>query len=142
LHKGDQVAFFKERGNKLHSEETHLLGDLWGQTLAHLQCNCGQDTLSIARHHGATVTGIDISDTAIAFAKRLSSESVMPLIESGLVITHIAEYPYSNGWRSHESMIEAGGRRFTTPPGMPTLPIMFSVVAHKPAHWDGKIANL
>ena len=78
LHKGDQVAFFKGGGNTLHPEETHLLGDLRGQTLAHLQCNCGQDTLSIARHHGATVTGIDISDTAIAFAKRLSHESGIP----------------------------------------------------------------
>jgi SAM-dependent methyltransferase len=40
----------------------------------HLQCNAGQDTLSLAQL-GAEVTGVDISDEAIAFASRLSAES-------------------------------------------------------------------
>lgn len=268
LHKGDQAAFFREGGNTLHPEESGLLGDLRGQTLAHLQCNCGQDTLSIARHHGATVTGIDISDVAIEFARKLSTESgipgsferadivewcqrpeapsfdvaftsygaltwlsdlgawargianilkpggrlvlveyhpailtfaegtawhlkydylggslvedaegvgdyvgeasslnpaelppfanphpakaycwglaesVMPLIDAGLNITHLAEYPYSNGWRAHESLIEAAGRRFTMPPEMPSLAMMFSVVAHRPGDGQRNISIL
>lgn len=73
-HKGDQAAFFRAGGNTLFPEERSLLGDIAGQTLLHLQCNCGQDSLSIARHLGAIVTGVDISDEAIRFARRLSRD--------------------------------------------------------------------
>lgn len=74
-HKGDQAAFFCAGGNTLFPEETRLLGNIAGKTLLHLQCNCGQDSLSIANHLGASVTGVDISDEAIAFARRLSCDS-------------------------------------------------------------------
>lgn len=74
-HKGDQAAFFRAGGNTLFAEERSLLGDIAGETLLHLQCNCGQDSLSIARHLGATVTGVDISDEAIRFARQLSRDS-------------------------------------------------------------------
>ncbi|WP_457582994.1 GNAT family N-acetyltransferase [Ensifer canadensis] len=73
-HKGDQAAFFRNGGSTLYPEEIELLGDLTGLDLLHLQCNSGQDSLSLARL-GAKVTGVDISDEAIAFATRLSSES-------------------------------------------------------------------
>jgi SAM-dependent methyltransferase len=45
-----------------------------GLRVAHLQCNCGQDSLSIARL-GAQVVGCDISDAAIDEAVRLSADS-------------------------------------------------------------------
>ncbi|MCY3834222.1 MAG: class I SAM-dependent methyltransferase [Chloroflexi bacterium] len=74
-HKGDQAAFFRRGGSTLFPEERGLLGDLAGKTLLHLQCNCGQDSLSIAKHLGADVTGLDISDEAIRFARKLSNDS-------------------------------------------------------------------
>ena len=74
-HKGDQAAFFRAGGNTLFPEESRLLGDINGETLLHLQCNCGQDSLSIARHLGGIVTGVDISDEAIRFARKLSRDS-------------------------------------------------------------------
>lgn len=74
-HKGDQAAFFRGGGTTLYPEEIALLGDIRGKRLAHLQCNAGQDTLSIAAHLGAEVTGIDISDEAIAFAQALSAQA-------------------------------------------------------------------
>lgn len=74
-HKGDQASFFRNGGSTLKDEESELLGDLTGKTLLHLQCNSGQDTLSIANHLGASVTGVDISDEAIAFAKKLSADT-------------------------------------------------------------------
>lgn len=77
-HKGDQATFFRNGGNTLHPEETRLLGDIKGKTLLHLQCNSGQDSLSIANHLGAIVTGVDISDEAIDFAKKLSQDSGIP----------------------------------------------------------------
>lgn len=73
-HKGDQARFFRDGGDTLFPEEVELLGDLGGKRLVHLQCNAGQDTLSIARH-GAIVTGVDISDEAIAFAHSLSRDA-------------------------------------------------------------------
>lgn len=74
-HKGDQAAFFRSGGNTLFPEEMQLLGNLNGKSLVHLQCNSGQDSLSIAKHLGANVHGVDISDEAIDFAKKLSLES-------------------------------------------------------------------
>ncbi len=77
-HKGDQAAFFRAGGNTLFPEETELLGAVAGQTLLHLQCNCGQDSLSIAKHLAAAVTGVDISDEAVRFARQLSADSGIP----------------------------------------------------------------
>lgn len=77
-HKGNQARFLRDGGSTLYREEVALLGDVRGKTIVHLQCNAGQDTLSIAAHLGAHVTGVDISDTAIDFARQLSAESGVP----------------------------------------------------------------
>lgn len=76
-HKGDQAAFLRTGGSTLFPEELDLLGPLQGRRLVHLQCNAGQDTLSLARL-GAHVTGVDISDEAITFARQLSRETGIP----------------------------------------------------------------
>ncbi len=73
-HKGDQAAFLRAGGSTLFPEELELLGEIGGRSLVHLQCNAGQDTLCLARL-GARATGVDISDEAVAFARRLSDES-------------------------------------------------------------------
>ena len=74
-HKADQAKYFREGGNKLYPEETELLGDLSGKSVVHLQCNAGQDTLSIKQLGAAKVLGVDISDEAIDFAWKLSADS-------------------------------------------------------------------
>ena len=76
-HKRDQAAFLRRGGQTLFPEEKQLLGDIGGLSVVHLQCNAGQDTLSLAQM-GARVTGVDISDTAIEFARELSSDSGIP----------------------------------------------------------------
>lgn len=76
-HKADQAAFLRGGGSTLFPEEVELLGDVAGKRVVHLLCNCGQDSLSLVGR-GATVTGVDISDDAIAFARRLSDESGLP----------------------------------------------------------------
>lgn len=73
-HKGDQAAWLRAGGSTLFPEERALLGDVSGRRLLHLQCNAGQDTLSLAAL-GALATGVDISDEAVAFARRLAAES-------------------------------------------------------------------
>jgi SAM-dependent methyltransferase len=263
-HKGDQAAFFREGGSTLFPEERELLGDLTGRSLVHLQCNAGQDTLSLARL-GAEATGVDISDEAIAFAARLSAEAGIParferadvydwlveaaregrrfdvafssygsigwlsdltawargiagvlapggrfvlvefhplihtmdesmrfvwpysgggepitvaegigdyveqsrealahgseyrdgvvgfvnphptvefawgladvvtaLLEAGLALEILREYPYMNGWKVFDEMRALPGRRFGTPEGVPDLPLMYGLAARKP----------
>jgi SAM-dependent methyltransferase len=76
-HKGDQAKFLREGGTTLFPEEIELLGDIQGLSLLHLQCNAGQDTLSLAKL-GAVVTGVDISDEAIAFAQKLAQDTGIP----------------------------------------------------------------
>ena len=73
-HKRDQAKLLREGGEQLYTEDYELLGPLAGKRVVHLQCNSGQDTLCIARR-GAAVTGVDISDDAIEFAKALSRDS-------------------------------------------------------------------
>src|SRR4051812_2993463 len=78
-HKRDQAGFLRAGGSTLFPDELALLGvpasawpdehgrtdlssapaPLAGRDLVHLQCNSGQDTLSLARL-GARVTGVDI----------------------------------------------------------------------------------
>jgi SAM-dependent methyltransferase len=57
----------------LHAIEAEEIGDLVGKRLLHLQCHFGLDTLCLARR-GATVTGLDFSETAIAGARALAAE--------------------------------------------------------------------
>lgn len=58
----------------LNPVELELLGDVSGKRILHLQCHFGQDTLSLARM-GAEVTGVDFSDTAIDYARKLAADS-------------------------------------------------------------------
>lgn len=67
------VASFKAGKTSLNKIELQELGDVKGKSLLHLQCHFGMDTLSWARE-GADVTGIDLSDEAIEYAKQLSTE--------------------------------------------------------------------
>jgi SAM-dependent methyltransferase len=76
-HKRDQAEFLRGGGSTLFPEEIALAGDVRGQRLLHLLCNAGQDSLSLAGL-GAIVTGVDLSDEAITFATRLSSEARVP----------------------------------------------------------------
>lgn len=73
-HRGDLAGFLRTGGSTLFPEERGLLGDLRGKTVAHLQCNSGGDSLSLAAL-GAEVAGVDISDEAVTAARRLSEEA-------------------------------------------------------------------
>lgn len=67
------LAGFKAGQSVLTSIELSELGDVKGKSLLHLQCHFGMDSLDWARR-GATVTGVDLSDAAIAEAKKLNDE--------------------------------------------------------------------
>jgi len=68
---------FRAGANKLHAIELEEVGDVRGNSLLHLQCHFGLDTLSWARL-GAQVTGVDFSPKGIEIAKGLSSELNIP----------------------------------------------------------------
>lgn len=68
---------FKKGESSLVSVEQEEIGNVSGKKLLHLMCHFGMDTLSFARM-GAQVTGVDLSDTSIKFAKKLSREVNVP----------------------------------------------------------------
>jgi len=64
---------FKAGAPTLKHIELGLLGDVSGKRILHLQCHFGQDSLSLARM-GAIVTGVDLSEAAITYARQLNDE--------------------------------------------------------------------
>ncbi len=68
---------FRAGGVRLTAEEIAALGDVRGQSLLHLQCHFGIDTLSWARL-GATVTGADFSPSSIRLARELAADLGLP----------------------------------------------------------------
>ncbi len=71
------VEDWKKSGNSLTPIELREMGDVSGKKLLHLQCHFGQDTLSWARL-GAEVTGCDLSDKAVGYARQLAEEMHLP----------------------------------------------------------------
>ncbi|HOY05209.1 MAG TPA: class I SAM-dependent methyltransferase [Saprospiraceae bacterium] len=71
------VEAWKNGAESLNSIELGEIGDVDGKSLLHLQCHFGQDTMSWARK-GATVTGCDLSDKAVGYARELAAELNIP----------------------------------------------------------------
>ncbi len=76
-HRADEAGFLRRGGSTLFPEQKELLGDVRNCRLLHLLCNTGADSLSLAAM-GARVTGVDLSDAAIAHARALSAASGIP----------------------------------------------------------------
>jgi SAM-dependent methyltransferase len=72
-HRRNDAALLRSGGSTLFADERALLGEPAGRRLLHLCCNSGRDTLSLAAE-GALVTGVDLSDTAIAHAAALRDD--------------------------------------------------------------------
>ena len=73
-HRTGEAQFYKDGSSTLDHVEKSLLPDLRAKKVAHLCCNCGQDTLSMV-NLGATCVGFDFSNSAIEEAIRLSEDS-------------------------------------------------------------------
>lgn len=65
------LSSFEAGRSSLKPIELEYLGDVSGKSILHAQCHFGQDSLSLARM-GAQVTGVDLSDRAIAEARKLN----------------------------------------------------------------------
>ena len=65
-------SFLKGETSLKHIE-LDLLGNIQRKSILHLQCHFGQDTISLSRL-GAKVTGIDLSDNAIRYARNMAKE--------------------------------------------------------------------
>lgn len=83
------VDRLKAGGITLNQIELDELGDVSGQSLLHLQCHFGLDTLSWSRL-GAVVTGIDYSLPAIELARSLADETG---IEARFIHTNVYDLP-------------------------------------------------
>ncbi len=71
------LSGFKNGKTSLQSLEIEEVGNVRGKSLLHLLCHFGMDTLSWAKR-GAKVTGVDLSDSSIKLAKKLSRETNIP----------------------------------------------------------------
>jgi 2-polyprenyl-3-methyl-5-hydroxy-6-metoxy-1,4-benzoquinol methylase len=80
--------------------EVEVLGDVAGLDLVHLQCHFGQDTLAWARA-GATVTGLDFSEVAIAAARGLAERAGLA-DRADFVCAPVAEATSALGGRSFD----------------------------------------
>jgi SAM-dependent methyltransferase len=71
------VAGFKTAGDTFDPIILEGVGDVAGKSLLHLQCHFGMNNLTWAQL-GATVTGIDFSPKAIAYARQLAADMHIP----------------------------------------------------------------
>jgi SAM-dependent methyltransferase len=71
------VEGFRAGADPLDRLVLETLGEVRGQSLLHLQCHFGLDTLALARR-GAVVTGVDFSTAAVCQARRLARELELP----------------------------------------------------------------
>lgn len=53
------------------------------------------------------------------------------VIDAGLRLEIVREWPYSNGCKMNEGLVDIGGQRYA-PPAPVSLPLMLGVVAAKP----------
>jgi SAM-dependent methyltransferase len=59
-------------------------------------------------------------------------EIVTALLEAGLILEVLKEYPYANGCKLFERMRETPERRMLPPDDVPNLPLMYAIAARKP----------
>lgn len=70
----ETIAFLRAGKSSVHPVERRILGDLRQYpTAIHLQCASGRDTLSLWVEGAQRVVGVDISDTHIANARKISA---------------------------------------------------------------------
>ncbi|MFO7970079.1 MAG: hypothetical protein R6U15_08240, partial [Candidatus Izemoplasmatales bacterium] len=60
-----------ERESLINENILKELGNIKDKSLIHLQCNIGQDTISLARMGLNKVVGVDLSDENIFYANKL-----------------------------------------------------------------------
>ena len=77
--------------NRIEPWEREEVGDVAGKSLLHIQCHFGLDTLSWARL-GATVTGVDFSEPAIAFARELATDVGLTEV-SRFLVSNVYDLP-------------------------------------------------
>ena len=57
---------------------------------------------------------------------------VTAVLNSGLVLTTLREFPYANGFAPFKGMRRLGDHRWVMPDGTPNLPLMYAVSARRP----------
>lgn len=72
------ASFFAQGGSTLDAVVVDAAGDVAGQSLLHLQCSTGADTLSWAVA-GARATGVDISPRQIEIARQTAAAAGLPV---------------------------------------------------------------
>ncbi|WP_160133230.1 class I SAM-dependent methyltransferase [Halococcus salsus] len=83
------VSGFLAGESTLHEPERDHLGDVAGESLVHLQCHIGLDTLSWARE-GADAVGVDFAPEAVAAARGIAEQAA---VDAEFVCCSVDEAP-------------------------------------------------
>ena len=59
------------------------------------------------------------------------AEVISALLDAGLILKTLREYPFSNGFNPFQQMVELPGRRMAFKSEMPKIPLMFAICAQK-----------
>ena len=75
-------------------------------------------------------TPLDNPIPAMAYQQGLA-QVVESLLRAGLTLETLREYPFANGCRTHEALVEAPGKRWVWPQGIARTPLMFGLSVRK-----------
>ena len=81
--------------------------------------------------HLEGITALDNPHPSFDFRWNLS-EIVTAILDAGLRLQTLREYPYCNGSKALPDLQPLPGRRWTMPPDRPSLPLMYGLAASKP----------
>jgi len=130
------VAHFLKPGGVFYIVEAHPFVWMFDEigkdqplepTLPYFQ---GGEPLQFEETGWYAVPESDITTTSYEWNHPLS-DIVNALVEAGLIIDRLEEYPFM-GWPQFDWMIETNPDQWSMPPDRPSLPLMFSLRAIKP----------
>ena len=78
------------------------------------------------------VTGMAATNTLPAHGfQHTVADLVTAALDAGLTLEALREWSWANGCRLHAGLVPAEGARFTTPSGVPNLPLMLGLAARR-----------
>jgi SAM-dependent methyltransferase len=81
---------------------------------------------------GAVSSGETVNNDVPGYSwQHTLADVVDALAQAGFVIERLREYPYANGCKTIEGLVELPGRRWGWPPGIARLPLMFALSARR-----------
>jgi len=129
----EQIAALVEPGGRFYIHDGHPLVDALADNQLVIENDYFEETSPYLDDSDATYT-----DAAVPLINRRCyswnhgiGETVTALIKGGLCLEFLIEHDWTS-WRRFPFLIEVSRHRWTTPAGMPRIPMSFSLLACRP----------